>query len=673
MDSGRPLTILYAEDDPVSAKILGRTLQTLGYTSHGFENGQLAFDWFKDNQPPIIISDWMMPGLDGLGFCQKVRDLNLPPSTYFIILTANAGQSNYRKAMDSGVDDFLAKPFRRDDLYVRLRVAERMIRQRWESEAKIRSLAHFPADNPNPVLQASKEGRVVYANGASLALLNECQSGIGQPLPPALQSLLEPRQDSTQTKETELSSDQKIFSFAVTSVSEDGDVYLYGHDITARKRAEAELIAMRNRAVSQSLQDALTGIGNRVLLQQQMPDMIEAARTSGRKMGLILVDIDNFKEINDSYGHRVGDQVIIHVGHTLRDKLKRKDCVCRWGGDELVVLIADLEDRAAMGPICDRLMSAVKSGAVESELPASVTLSLGFSIFPDDAETSEGLMQRADHALYQAKADGRDCWREFKGESKALASTQNLFQRLTQTLHDEKLMAYFQPVWNVAEGKVAGVEALARWKDPDLGFISPDVFIPLAETKGLIIELSAQVLRHSLRAMKAWRDRGHDITLSVNLSKRQLIESSFLTDLRAQVDAFQLPYGRIIFEVTERQSILGHAIGRQRLEEMSSLGFRLSLDDFGSGFSSFDLVGEFPFNELKIYSGLVRKMHQQRGKGILQAIVEMGHMLGLTVVELPHVRVFLQKLKKSPSERFPRPLPIYLMALGGFTKNCLSS
>lgn len=632
MEVGKPLNILFAEDDPVSSKILGKTLQALGYRHHGVSNGKEALEWFAANQPPIIISDWMMPQMDGLTFCQRVRDLGLAQYTYFIMLTANTGQAHHRKAMDSGVDDFLSKPIRRDDLFIRLRVAERIIRQRWESEAKISKLARFPSDNPNPVLETDRDGRIVYANGASKPLLEEWGCAIGDALPMALQNLARTPPQDGKAHETELMCAKKIYSFAVTSVNQDGDAYIYGHDITARKKAETELIAMRNQAVSQSLQDALTGIGNRVLFQQRFPELIERTKQNGRKMALVLVDIDNFKDINDGYGHKVGDQVIVHVGHTLRDRLKWKDSVCRWGGDELVLLISDLPDRVQMGPICERLMDAVKQGAVESDLPANITLSMGFSVYPDDADCMEGLLQRADHALYQAKADGRNCWREYKGDTGIISGAQNLFQRLVQTLSAHEIQTHFQPVWDVRNQTVAGVEALARWKDPQLGFISPDQFIPLAEAKGLIVELSRQVLKQSLQMMHQWMQAGHDLTLSVNLSKRQLVERGFLDELVAQVDALSLPHQRIIFEVTERQSILGHAVGRSRLQEMSQMGFRLSLDDFGSGYSSFDLVGELPFDELKIYSGLIKKMTTNRGSGIVQAVVDMGHTLGLTVV-----------------------------------------
>ncbi|MBI1840681.1 MAG: EAL domain-containing protein [Verrucomicrobia bacterium] len=632
MEGSKPLTILYAEDDAVSAKLLGRTLQNLGYEAHGFVNGHQALEWFEKIQPPIIISDWMMPQMDGLEFCRRVRALDLPYYTYFILLTANSSETNYHKAMDHGVDDFLAKPFRREDLHMRLRVAERIVRQRWETEAKIRSLAHFPADNPNPILQANRDGAITYANQASLSLLRLWKADVGGALPDSLLPLLATVARGEQAvSEAELYCDNRTYSFAVTSVSEDGLIYLYGHDITARKRAETDLIAMRNRAVMQSLQDALTGIGNRVLLEQRLPELLQKATQDGKKLALVLVDIDNFKDINDSYGHKVGDQALIHVGHTLRDHLKSRDCVCRWGGDELVILISELQHRSQMRPICERLIQTVKEGLGSSDLP-KFTLSMGFAVFPDDAPSGETLLQKADQALYQAKADGRDCWREYLGESKILQSTQHMIQRLTAAIDESRLTAYFQPVWDVVNQRPAGVESLARWVDPELGYIPPDEFIPLAEAKGLIIPLSRVVMRKSLETMRDWRSRGYDLTLSLNLSKRQLVETHFLTDLYRMVDEFQLPHDRVIFEVTERQSILGHALGRQRIEAMIAAGFRLSLDDFGSGYSSFDLVGEIPFHELKIYGGLIRKMNTPQGRRIVQAIVEMGLTLGLTVV-----------------------------------------
>ncbi|MBM3846188.1 MAG: EAL domain-containing protein [Verrucomicrobia bacterium] len=623
--------ILYAEDDLVSARMLGRTLEALGYEVRGCSNGREALELFAQFQPQIIISDWMMPEVNGLQFCSEIRKQGLSQYTYFIVLTANTGESNYRMAMDAGVDDFLSKPLSREELQVRLRVGERIVRQRWKAEAMIRSLARFPADNPNPVLQANRAGMITYANKACLPLLNELGCSVNGPLPPDLRTLMVDCQEDS-LAQRELSCRRRTYSFAVTSISEEGLAYIYGHDITDRKRAETELITMRNQAIEQSLQDVLTGIGNRVLFQQQLPKALEESSRSGRRAALVFVDIDNFKEINDGHGHKMGDQVIIHVAHTLRDHLKASDSVCRWGGDELVVVLSDLEEPACVSEICERLSVAVRENAAGSEVPASLTLSMGYSVYPDDADTEEMLLQRADQALYKAKADGRNCIRGYSRRDGRDRAGMSLFQRLTQALKEERMTAFFQPVWDVVNNRVAGVESLARWHDPDWGFVPPDEFIPVAERKGLIVQLSRQVLRCSLMAMSAWRDAGFDLTLSVNLSKRQLVEPRFLDDLREQIDALRLPHYQIIFEVTERQSILGNAVGRQRLEEMEREGYRLSLDDFGSGYSSFDLVGEIPFQELKIYSGLINRMEQPRGRGIVQAVVDMGHTLGLTVV-----------------------------------------
>ncbi|HYV30702.1 MAG TPA: EAL domain-containing protein [Candidatus Binatia bacterium] len=589
---------------------------------------------FIIQQPPIVISDWMMPQMDGLELCQRIRALTLEQYTFFILQTAKSSREDYRIGMEAGVDDFLTKPVDPQELVMRLRVAARIIEQRLEAEQKIQRLARFPSDNPNPVLQVDHDCRILYANIASLGLLTQWQSGVGDLAPEKLRELISLLLRTGRRQEVELRCADRVFSFSATSVSQDAVAYLYGHDITERKQAENELLILKNQAEENALHDQLTGLPNRRLLAERLHQETAGALRQNTRLALIVVDIDNFKQINDGYGHKLGDRVIVTVGQCLRDHLRATDTVCRWGGDEMVLLLTGLKERTEVGPIAAKLMQAVKQRAVEAEITAPVSLSLGSAVFPDDARDATLLMQQADHALYEAKADGRDCWREFKGfpEGHDAKGQADLFIRLNAAVTEGRITTFYQPIVDAGTGQVVGAEALARWQDEHCGWVSPDLFIPLAEEKGLIFKLGQLVLVQALDRLVEWRQRGLELTVSVNLSKRQVLDVDFRPALVQLLKERDLDPDWVILEVTERQSVLGQALGQQRLEELAACGFRLSIDDFGSGYSSFDLAGETSFSELKIHLGLVRRSNTPRGRRILQAIVEMGRTLGLRVV-----------------------------------------
>ncbi len=628
------MKILVAEDEPISSKYLTGVLRKLGHEVVATRNGHDALAQFLIHHPPIVISDWMMPQMDGIELCQQIRGMGLEQYTFFILQTAKTARADYLRAMDEGVDDFLSKPVSHEEMAIRLRVAERIIRQRAEAERRVRLLARFPSDNPNPVLQVDRAFRILYANLASLTLLTKWQSGVGGEAPEKLRYLVDLLSRTGQRQEVEIACADRVFSFSATSCSDEGVIYLYGHDITTRKQAEEELIQLKDQAEENALHDQLTGLPNRRLLTERLHQETARALRQQTKLGLVVVDIDNFKQINDGYGHKVGDQVIVTIGECLRNTLRCTDTVCRWGGDELVLLLTDLHAREEMAGLCTKLIQAVKRQTAEAGITAPVSLSLGSAIFPDDARETALLMQQADHALYLAKADGRNCWREFKGfpkgyDAKGVADT---FIALSAAVAEGKITTFFQPIVDAETLRVTGAETLARWHDEQNGWVSPDVFIPLAEDKGLILQLGQLVLLQALDQLVEWRRRGLELTVSVNVSKRQLLDGSFRSHLVENVARRNLKPEWVVLEITERQSVLEQALGRQRLEELSAAGFRLSIDDFGSGYSSFDLVGEIAFSELKIHLGLVRMSNTPRGRRIVQAIIEMGRSLGLRVI-----------------------------------------
>jgi len=520
LESNTSVKILIAEDDPVSRKWLTATLSRLGHEVVAASDGEEAFALFVSQTPPIVISDWTMPNMDGLELCQQIRKLDLEQYTFFILLSAKDKRADYLEAMKADVDDFLQKPLDPEELGIRLRVAERIIQQRQEANEKIRLLARFPSENPNPVFQVDKEFRIRYANVASLSLLTEWNCRLGGQAPDKLRELADLIFRTGERQEIEVSSTDRIYSFSATSVSSDGITYLYGHDITDRKRAENELMLLKNQAEENALHDQLTGLPNRRLLTDRLAQETTRALRLGHKLALIMVDIDHFKQINDGYGHQIGDEVIVAVSHCLRDQLRNSDTVCRWGGDELVLLLTDVREREQVAKICSKLMKTVKNAISNAGISAPVSLSLGSAILPEDASDPVLLIQQADHALYTAKAEGRDCWREFKGfpEKHDAKGQADLFLRLTAAVAEQRITPFYQPIVDAISGNVVAAEALARWHDEHYGWVAPDVFIPLAEEKGLIAKLGQQVLTRGLDQLSEWRRSGHTLCLAINLS-----------------------------------------------------------------------------------------------------------------------------------------------------------
>jgi diguanylate cyclase (GGDEF)-like protein len=349
---------------------------------------------------------------------------------------------------------------------------------------------------------------------------------------------------------------------------------------------------------------------------------------------MVIVDIDNFKVINDSQGHQAGDNVLSLVGHCLQKNLRQSDTVCRWGGDELVLLLPDLKDRSVVPAICQKLSTALQQELATMDKPIPVTLSMGYSVFPEDATDPELLMRQADHALYQAKSEGRNGWREFKefGKGKESKGIADLYISLSEAVKNGKIQVHFQPIMDGATRQLTGVEALARWHDEVLGWVSPDQFIPMAEDRGLILPLGRQVVQIALAQLADLRGRGQELALSINLARAQLLDPDFRPWLLDETNRLNLEPDWITLEITERQSLLSHTDSQKRMDELAQAGFHLSLDDFGTGYAALEMVGEMPFTELKIPRPLILKLENPKGVLIVRAIVEMARSFGLQVV-----------------------------------------
>ncbi|MNM29127.1 Cyclic di-GMP phosphodiesterase Gmr [compost metagenome] len=399
-------------------------------------------------------------------------------------------------------------------------------------------------------------------------------------------------------------------------------------DISERKASERQIEHMAHH-------DALTGLANRHVSKLRLAAAIAQARRSGEKVGVLFVDLDRFKSVNDALGHHVGDALLQSVSARLLQLVREGDTVSRLGGDEFVVILNGIGDAASIGALLDtRLIPAMREPHQVEGHELHVSCSVGVAIYPDHGNDMDTLMRHADAAMYQAKSGGRDHARMFTPQMEAQQLQQlHLESDLRHAIERHELVLYYQPRVDAHSGQLHGVESLIRWQHPQRGLIAPDSFIPLAEETGLIVAIGAWVIREACRQHAAWRAAGvGDIGVSVNLSAIQLKNGSLAATLREVLREFDIAPGRIEFELTE--SILMEHVDDTvaTLQAIKALGFAISIDDFGTGYSSLNYLCRFPLDKLKIDMSFVQNIHNSpQNLAVTKAIIGLGHTLGLTV------------------------------------------
>jgi diguanylate cyclase (GGDEF)-like protein/PAS domain S-box-containing protein len=400
-------------------------------------------------------------------------------------------------------------------------------------------------------------------------------------------------------------------------------------------RDVTEAHVQEKRINHMAMHDALTGLPNRTYLDDRINEEILRSNSAGSKCALLFVDLDNFKQINDLHGHKLGDQLLIEVGNILRANLRATDVLARWGGDEFVVLLPLAQDAEVARRVAGNLMNTLQQSLEKIYSDTFVTLSIGIAVYPDDADKGEALLVQADKALFYAKSQGRNNIQMFGDLQTGAAGYEDaeMTSRFVAAVKQGLLQVHYQPVIDAGNHtKIVGVEALARWHDHEYGWVSPASFIPLAENIGLINEVGRQVLEQALHHFSHCGCVNPDMKLAVNVSKRQLMSDDFYPMLMAMVERYGVRPGQIKLEITESIALQGIEQAKAYLHKLSDAGFTLSLDDFGTGFSSLSHVHELPFDEIKIDISFVRRIKTPEGRVLVKTIVDMGRAMQLTLV-----------------------------------------
>lgn len=517
-----------------------------------------------------------------------------------------------------------------------------------DSEARFRSLTELSADWywewDEEARYIRLEGRVVREHGLAPLFLGRRPWEVPAPNRPTMadwQPLLDAlaRRERFRRFEVQRVLGQKTYWFALSGepvLDAQGHFVGYrgiGCDITARKQAEATIERL-------AYYDSLTGLCNRRSFQDRVVQAQAASVRSGLWAALCFIDLDNFKDINDAYGHAAGDALLREMAQRLREAVRAEDTVARLGGDEFVVLLEDLhadEEQAAWRAqhVAEKLRQVLERPAVIEGHDLQATPSIGITVFRGQSDTVEGILGRADLAMYQSKAAGRNAVRFFDPAMQECVVRRATLQReLRHGLRDGELSLYGQPIVDM-RAQVCGHEALLRWRHPVRGMVSPVEFIPVAEQTGLILPIGQWVLREACRVLACWAGdpRRARWTLAVNLSARQLRQPDFVDSVRQALHAAGADPRRLKLELTESQLLHDVEDTIAKMEALAAEGIQFALDDFGTGYSSLSYLKRLPLTQLKIDRSFVRDLlTDPNDAAIARTIVQLAQSLEMEVV-----------------------------------------
>lgn len=419
-----------------------------------------------------------------------------------------------------------------------------------------------------------------------------------------------------------------VTNVSMVQLSGGESCYLYQVvDVSDRKSYEKQLINLAHH-------DELTGLYNRTKLLDIFDVILRTSARAEKRFAVLFIDLDNFKQVNDSLGHEAGDQLLRVVARRMRKHLREDDCVARLGGDEFIVILQDVTDTQAVVKVVEQLIEKISSPIRLDVALVHVGMSAGVAMFPCDGDCVQTLMRNADSALYDAKARGRGCYQLYRPELTEFANLRLILDAdLRTAINNEEFEIYYQPLVDIRSGKVRTVEALLRWRHPRKGLLGPDQFIDYAYESGLICQMGDWVITSACAQLAAWQGLGLQVAMSINVSARQFQQDALVTRIANCINQYRLDPQDLILEITEQIFMEEAEAVVQRVQALRTLGVKISLDDFGTGYSSLNYIVRFSPDYLKIDRSFIGRIGEQiQHNGMVEAIVGLGRVVPLGVV-----------------------------------------
>lgn len=659
-------TILVVDDTPANLALAVAYLEDGGFQVLVAQDGEEAIDRAQRARPNLILLDVTMPGINGFETCKRLKQLDAVRDIPVIFMTALTDVGDKVAAFAAGAVDYVTKPFQVEELLARIKThlalrdaQQRLAAQHLRLEAsELRYRRLFETSKDGILLLDLACERITDVNSAAIEMLGLPREEIVGRRLGELDAL---RDAPCKASLEELRLHEQVRHDHWTLRRADGatldvEFQASAHQVNGIRVAQCNLRDITERKLSElrirylALHDALTDLPNRVLLHDRLTQAIMLAHRRQSGVAVLMMDLDHFKNINDSLGHHVGDRLLEALAQRLRACVRESDMVARLGGDEFVLALSDVTRDADTGEVAQQMLAALREPFLIDGHELHVGASVGISRYPADGEDSGALLRAADSALYRAKGDGRGLFRFFTPEMSAAAQRRlALANDVRHAVERGELKICYQPQVAANSGAVTGMEALLRWQHPRLGAVSPDEFVPLLEETGLIAEVGSWVLRQSCAQASAWQRQGlPKVRLAVNLSAHQFYRGDIVREVAQALKEAELDPEWLELELTESLTLDDTEMTIKLMHELKQLGVRLSLDDFGTGWSSLSYLRRFPLDHIKIDRSFLRDMvTQPTASAVVRSIMSLARNLGLTCiaegVETPEQLVYLQQ------------------------------
>lgn len=686
-----PPRVLIVDDTKLIREMGREALEAVGLQIIEAADGDAALREYSRSQPDLVVLDVNMPRRDGFSVCEQIRRTRGGENVPILMLTSSDDVDSIRRAYEVGATDFSAKPVNWEILSQRVRYMLRMSgvivdlqksQERLAKAQRTARLGYWELDPRTGRLDCSSELSELYGLGPNDVLAS--YEDFSAVIHPEDRALVQNAVDRASSDGSALNIDHRvklpnaeqrtIHLHADAIPNELGPPFeLSGtaQDVTERIRAEEEIRFL-------AYHDSLTRLGNRRLFIERLNYALLQARRHKTVVGVLFLDLDHFKRINDTLGHSIGDLFLKRVAERLRNCVRETDCVSRAlntdsdptvsrvGGDEFMISLCSIRDAAEAAQVAARILEVLARPFQLEGHDLVVTASIGVALSPDNGDDVDILIRNADVAMYHAKKSGRGTY-QFYEQSMNEVAQQNL--RLESdfrgALERGELLVHYQAKIELGTRRITGFEALARWHHPELGMVPPTTFVPLAERAGMIIQMGEFVLRSACAQMKEWRESGFQpLRVSVNLSAHQFRTDEIADTVVRVLKETPMSPRCLDLELTESAMMQNQAVTVSVLQKLKGIGITVSLDDFGTGYSSLSYLKRFPVDTVKIDRSFIRDLETDPDDAaITAAIISMAKTLNLKVVaegvETEQQLAFLREhgCEEMQGFLYSRPLP----------------